>query len=246
MKDHSIKEQKQREYCHVYLFNEALFGQSWEHLKTMEEEVEVRLEVDFSRYFVCRTGIPKKWYSTRLGIDRRRFTEMLYAFRAQAAELLKNCGYAGETEVVNYDLSKQAALLFYPVRPDCSTPREVAEGVSALWERTYRETEGFESAGLANLTVLSPELHAYGELAEAFARLSELCRLSFFVMEFLVLDEETCQSLKKPYDFRQALDLIAEWEQALFERQYEKLDAILEELFLRRLKYSFDEALCRR
>ena len=245
MKDHSIKEQKQREYCHVYLFNEALFGQSWEHLKTMEEEVEVRLEVDFSRYFVCRTGIPKKWYSTRLGIDRRRFTEMLYAFRAQAAELLKNCGYAGETEVVNYDLSKQAALLFYPVRPDCSTPREVAEGVSALWERTYRETEGFESAGLANLTVLSPELHAYGELAEAFARLSELCRLSFFVMEFLVLDEETCQSLKKPYDFRQALDLIAEWEQALFERQYEKLDAILEELFLRRLKYSFDEALCR-
>lgn len=240
------REQKQREYCHIYLFNEALFGQSWEHLKTMEEEVQVNLKVDFSNYYVCRTGIPKKWYSTRLGINRNRFAEMFYTFQAQAYELLENCGYAGDMDVVNYDLSKQAAILFYPIRSHCSTAREVAEGISALWERTYRAEAGFETAGLANLTVLSPQLGSYEELAEAFARLSELGRLSFFVMEFMVLDQEICESIRRPCDFRQVLDLLSEWEQAFFDRQYGDIDAILRQLFCEKLKYSFDEGLCRR
>ena len=50
------REQKQREYCHIYLFNEALFGQSWEHLKTMEEEVQVNLKVDFSNIMYAGPG----------------------------------------------------------------------------------------------------------------------------------------------------------------------------------------------
>lgn len=236
----------QAKYCHIYIFNEALFGQSYDHLKTMEEETQTFLRIDFSHYYVCRTGIPKRWYSTRMGIARKQYVDRLDRFRERVSDLLQNCGYKGDMDTVNYDGSKQVAVLFYPVRKNCSTPAEVAEGIMALYAEAYQEEKGFEQTGLANLTTLSPCLHSYEELAEAFDKISRLGKMAFFLMSPVVLDEELYCKWKRPYDFRQAQDVLNEWEQAFFAKEYEKMELILKELLENKVKYSFDETLCRR
>lgn len=233
-------------FGHVYIMNEALFGQSFDQLRELQEEAKVSLQVDYSHYYVCRTGIAKKWYRSRLGITRERYMEQKEYLKGCLERLLCECGYRGDMDTINYDRSKQIAILLSPCRPDRRTPGETAQRITALWQEVYENEEGFRETGLANFTAISEELHSYDELEGAFEEVSRLSRLAFFRMEPMAVDRVWYEEQKRSCDFRQIRDLLSDWEQAFFAKRYEEMEGLLRQLFCGWLKNSFDLALCSR
>ncbi|MCI8402574.1 MAG: helix-turn-helix transcriptional regulator [Lachnospiraceae bacterium] len=233
-------------YNHIYIMNEALFGQSFEQLKEMMAEMGLSLKVDFSHFYICRTGISKKWYRSRLGMTREHYIRQKDILKECLENLLEDCGYVGEMDTVNYDRSKQLAIVFSPGRQERCTPREVAEKITVLWEETYKKKEGFTGSGLANVTAFAGPFHSYEELEGGFEEVSRLHRLDFFRMESMVLDRAWYEQRTSPCDFGQIKELLNDWEQAFFTKQYEKMEAVLRQLFCVRLKNSFDRDLCER
>lgn len=155
-------------------------------------------------------------------------------------------GYEGDLDVINYDRSKQVAVLFSRKEDLAAAPREMAEKLAQLWDRLYERTESFAASGLSNLTVLSGHLQSYGQLSPAFERISRLSSLSFFMREVKVLEEQEGRSSGISGDFSHALELLGDWEQGLFAKRSGAMREALEELFTGFLKGTMDWELCRR
>ena len=57
-------------FCRTMIVNEALFGQTEKQLRMMMNEVETELNFDFHDFYVWLPGLPKKYFSAELNINR--------------------------------------------------------------------------------------------------------------------------------------------------------------------------------
>ena len=63
-------EKNRERNCIFYAMNESLFGQSYSQLQNMEQEMGIKLNIDFSHCYLILTGLPRRFYMERLGMRR--------------------------------------------------------------------------------------------------------------------------------------------------------------------------------
>lgn len=77
--------QQQIETCKRYIINESLFGQQYDQLLEMMQEMNVELKIDFNNCYLILAGIEKRFYNSKLNLNR----EIIWIF----LPLLNTCWY---------------------------------------------------------------------------------------------------------------------------------------------------------
>ena len=70
-------EKNRERNCIFYAMNESLFGQSYSQLQNMEQEMGIKLNIDFSHCYLILTGLPRRFYMERLGMRRSDLIEQV-------------------------------------------------------------------------------------------------------------------------------------------------------------------------
>lgn len=228
--------------CRIYAMNESLFGQSRTQLNEIEQEMDIRLEIDFSNCYLILTGLPRRFYMERLGMGRAHLMEQLDALHDAIPAMLGTCPAHYELTVLNYDYSKRLVIAVSPEGEfDVSA---FSKKVGSFVEDFYQRIAPHKTPESRNITVYSGQIESYAMYQLTFLKLTELYERAFFVREYDVFDHEQAQKnqiLTSMVETERELTLLVD---QLFLRSVPEVDAHLRTLFLERLKHAQDRRLC--
>ena len=177
-------------FCRTMIVNEALFGQTEKQLRMMMNEVETELNFDFHDFYLCLTGLPKKYYTAELNMNRKDFVRIFEAFIRQIHNQARQDEIEMMHAVINYDGSKQIAFL---VKKGSKSEAEIlafAGRIMEILEAEYQKDERYQRSSLANFTVLSPWICDYSALAATFETVRKLSRMAYFDMRPIVVQQQ--------------------------------------------------------
>ena len=225
-------------FCRTMIVNEALFGQTEDQLRMMMKEVDTELNFDFHNFYLCLTGLPKKYYTSDLKLNRQDFVRIFEAFilriQAQARQAAVEMMHA----VINYDGSKQIVFL---IKKGAKTESEIlmfTRQIMETLEAEYQKDERYLQSSLANFTVLSELISDYSTLAAAFEKLRKLSRLAYVDMRPAVIRSQDIPQGKG--DWNRIRELLEQIELLLFDKNVRKLELAVHELFIKEVKPSFN------
>lgn len=232
--------------CHIMAFNEALFGQSRVRLDGLLEQTGVTLGVDFNRPFsLCLTGVEKRFYARRLGLDRAEFVRRSWALIRQGMALLDELGGSWDVDIVQYDQSKQLCFLFALPDGAPQSPLDVALALHTLAEEMFGGAELLARHGLSAVTALVEHVEGYETLSNAFREAKRLNRCGFFLTGPGVMTARRLEALVRPCPMAEVRELVDTVERAVAGSDGPTLEEALRALFLDLLGGSFDLALVR-
>ncbi len=174
--------QTARQYCRYYILNECMFGQEYEQILEMMEEMNVKLDVDFTNCTVLLTGIAKRFYTSRLHIRRRQYFQISNALRAYLDELQETLHFQYELVTVNYDSSKLMSVVFTFKQP-FDQLKELALSITQFVQKQFENYGLNETPYLRNHSILSNPIHSFDEFQRTFERMLKQHRLGFFSIE---------------------------------------------------------------
>lgn len=232
------------EYCRLYVINEVLYGQSKEQVERMQQEMNVKLNIDFSYCYVLVTGVKRHEYNRRLRIDRAHFVQNIYFhLREMVLQMGREEGFRAEFGVVNYDYSKRIVIFLSPLKPRFD-PMPCARRISGWMDEQYRET-GELNPHFTNITTLSGRIERYEQVNKAFEALTQLYRLAFFHRTIQPLTQELMLESRIPYSMVEAERIIEELISAIYGQEELRAQRLLQQLVLGYLKSSQDISFCR-
>lgn len=171
------------------IVNEALFG-GYESLQDALKS-GVTFNVDFDRYFVCLTGIPRQLFAGHLHKSLDNFLEVYSAWRAQVLEYLHGHGIVADIAVVKYDQSKRICCIMSGFSDENGPamgggrlrsgidPLGAAHFMHATYARLYELLWDVADTECSFVTALSDAASGFDALGGTFAQVDELSRLSF-------------------------------------------------------------------
>lgn len=227
-------------FCRTMIINEALFGQREDQLRMMMNEVGTELNFDFHNFYLCLTGLPKKYYTSDLKLNRQDFVRIFEAFIRRIQAQARQAGVEMMHAVINYDGSKQIVFL---IKKGLKTEAEIlsfACKIMEALEAEYQKDERYQQSSLANFMVLSELIPDYFSLADAFERLRRLSRLAYFDMRPVVVRSQDIPQRRGGWT--RIRELLEQIELLLFDKNVRKLELAVHELFIKEVKpsYSFD------
>lgn len=229
-------------FCRTMVINEALFGQSEKQLRMMMNEVNTEIYFDFHDFYLCLTGLQKKYYTSVLNMNRSDFIKIFRASMEQIEALASQQKITKLHAVINYDSSKQIVFLIKKENHNERDIQRFAGQIMSILEAEYQKNERYQHSGLANFTVLSDLIAGYDQMADEFEQLRWLSRLSFFDMRPAIIRKQDLQ-IKKA-DWKRVREKIDQLEELIFIDQPARLEEAVHDIFSRDLKRSFDFQLC--
>lgn len=236
------QEKSRERNCIYYAMNESLFGQSRAQLENLEQEMEIRLNIDFSDCYLILTGLPRQLYMERLGMRRAQLIELLNLLRQAAEEQARALDFVFEVTVLNYDYSKRLLLVLSP-KGELDVPA-LAAYFGALAEEYYQRIAPHKSAETRNITVYSDKIESYEGYQRAFSDLRELYDRAFFLREYDVFGAEQAQRERIHTSMVEAERELTAISERLFLRNGAEAEERLRVLLLEQLKRAQDRRLC--
>ena len=229
-------------FCRTMIVNEALFGQTEKQLRMMMNEVETELNFDFHDFYLCLTGLPKKYYTAELNMNRKDFVRIFEAFIRQIHNQARRDEIEMMHAVINYDGSKQIAFLIKKGNKSEAEILAFAGRIMEILEAEYQKDERYQRSSLANFTVLSSWICDYSALAATFETVRKLSRMAYFDMRPIVVQQQDIPEGKG--DWKRIRELFEQIELLIFDKNVRKLELAVHELFSKEVKlsYNFDLA----
>lgn len=196
------------------------------------------------RYEDCRilvTGIPTQVYHDIFGWrqpDAMAFFTLDY--KPLADELLERYGWEGISLIYLFDGKKRLVTIFSPREGE--RPGEalaLAEELTVRLQKRYEEKLLKEEGGYCTFTALSDPVSHFEDIAPTFTRTSEMAGCSFFRMEPVTLTAQRLEEWSCPVDVVYLNERFNALQDAVLGGDAPRAAAILEEVFLTRLKQSF-------
>ncbi len=237
--------------------NEALFG-GYESLQDALKS-GIAFNVDFDRYYVCLTGIPRQLFSGRLHKSLDNFIEVYGSWRTQVSEYLHRHGIATDIAVVKYDQSKRICCIMSGFSDDENgsassinarnplsniTPLRAAHFMHLTLARLYELLWDVTDSECPFVTALSDSVSGFDALSATFAQVDVLSRLSFFWDRSRVLTSEMQSARQIPIKVEQLDGRLRSIERNVLTMDMHGLEDALRGLFFKDLRYSFDFWAC--
>lgn len=213
------------------LINEILFGQDYDTFRDSLDSNGMHLHVDFSRYRLCLTGIPKNVYEERFGKSLGDFLQVLDALKARLSNEFAARGIAFDVAVVKYDGTKRICCLMNVPTDSKEAETDAGAFVHRSIVEAYREVWGLDESEYALASALSDRLEGFDALHPGFKRARQLANLSYFLDGPCLMTEEAFQLAHSPLSIRAMSDGLAEIERALARVDLVSMDSAHGELF---------------
>lgn len=232
---------QQIETCKRYIINESLFGQQHEQLIEMMIEMDVKLSIDFNNCYLILTGIEKRFYNKKLGMDREQYLEIFAAANEEIQKQSEAYGFMWEMSAVNYDSSKLIAILITPCKQHLPI-QNLAETIQEKLQLEFTRHGLHQNAYLSNITFYSNPITSYEQFQAEFKALRNLHRLAFYRMKPMAMNQTDFFKVQHPAKLMDLVDLVQKLQQALINKKAESVHFLLHELIIY-LKKSMDVVL---
>lgn len=232
---------QQIETCKRYIINESLFGQQYEQLIEMMIEMDVKLSIDYNNCYLILTGIEKRFYNKKLGINREQYLEIFAAVNEETDKLSEEYAFMSEMSAVNYDSSKLIAILITP-RKQYFPIKIIAETMQDKLQQEFIRHGLQKNDYLCNVTFYSQHITSYEQFQTEFKTLRNLHRLAFYRMKPITIIQTEFLNYQHPAKLMDLVQLVSKLQQALINKKTENIHFLLHELIID-LKKSMDVIL---
>lgn len=225
----------------LFHFSELLSGHEREAMDHTLDEYGDELPFCYEDCRILVTGIPTQIYHDIFGWrqpDAMAFFTLEY--KPLADELMEKYGYRGISLIYLFDGKKRLVTIFSPKGE--GRPGEVvamAEELTARLQARYQEKLLGKSREYCTFTALSDPIRRFEDIAPAFARTAEMAGYSFFRMEPVALNAQRLEEWSRPVDGVYLNERANALQEAVLGGNGQEAAAILEEVFLLRLKDSY-------
>lgn len=151
-------------------------------------------EIDFSRYYVMITGLPRQVYRPAFGTDAFQYSLRFKDVEIEVVGMLEKQGVRCMTTMLLYDHTKRFCMIFN--KPDSISAVDVAQITAGCFNRLNAQIFDMNKTPYRNYTVLSPEVHGYENLPGTFRELDALSRQQFFDMQTMLMTPALLQQMR--------------------------------------------------
>lgn len=184
-------------------------------------------EIDFSRYYVMITGLPRQVYRPAFGTDAFQYSLRFKDVEIEVVRRLEKQGVRCMTTMLLYDHTKRFCMIFN--KPDDVSALEVAQTAASCFDRLNAQIFDMSKTPYRNYTVLSPEIHDYENLPGTFRSLDELSRQQFFDMQTMLMTPALLQQLRKAVSQEQIHESMTQLRTALRSRNAQAVENVVDE-----------------
>lgn len=239
------KEQVLMSFFQMTLLNEVFMGLTKDYYESRLKIVDTQLNINFAHAYLLLTGLKKDVFTGVYGLSTDDYVHKVFKpGYIKVEQLMFQNGYQFEMHLVTYTQTKQFAVLFSPSNNSKIDACEIAWQVQKIIQEQYESVFLGSNDAYCNFSVLSPVLHSYEEIHPAFLMLSELSNASFFMLEPTVMTQEQIMTRKVTLKREELYELLQLLCNAVIAGDVDTVKSITKDIFLVKLKLSFDRDLC--
>ncbi len=176
---------------------ELLFGQPIDYYRQQIDKQFVA-PIDFSRYYVMITGLPRQVYRPYFGMDAFAYSSHFKQVEFQIVQLLQRQSVQCMTTMLLYDHTKRFCMIFN--KPQSSCALDIARTAACCFDQLYARIFDMSQIPYRNYTVLSSETHGYENLTQVFRQIDALSRQQFFDAHTTVMTPKLLEQLRLELD----------------------------------------------
>lgn len=226
-------------YTRLIFLNEMLSGQDIEYIDNLiEYEKEPPLRFNQEQCYIGLLGLKKVVYSGYYRLTTNEYMEIYVTFEQMAAAYFADHHLNGEIALTLYS-DKQIAVIFSVSEKSDVTAMEIFKYLQDTLQQMYQET--FLKDGIyGNQTFILTEPISRAQIPEYYQSLQKLSNLSYFLEKPGLVWQEWIQQKRREAEPEEIRELRKQLFQAVNDCDKETCAEALEDLFLRKIKNSFD------
>lgn len=206
---------------------ELLFGQTLAYYEQQLEKEFVR-SIDFNRYYLMITGLPRQVYRPFFGMDAFAYSAHFKKTEAQIVSLLEKRSVCCMPTMLLYDHTKRFCMVFN--KPDDVSELEVAQIAAGCFDKLYAQIFDMQKIPYRNYTALSGPICGYDHLPLAFQQTDALSHQQFFDGHTSIMTPALLEQLRIHADPEQIHEDIAHLRAALGTRHAEAIEKALDQV----------------
>lgn len=226
-------------YTRLIFLNEMLSGQDIEYIDNLiEYEKEPPLRFNQEQCYIGLLGLKKVVYSGYYRLTTNEYMEIYVTFEQMAAAYFADHHLNGEIALTLYS-DKQIAVIFSVSEKSDVTAMEIFKYLQDTLQQMYQET--FLKDGIyGNQTFILTEPISRAQIPEYYQSLQKLSNLSYFLEKPGLVWREWIRQKRREAEPEEIRELRKQLFQAVNDCDKETCAEALEDLFLRKIKNSFD------
>ena len=186
-------------------------------------------EIDFSKYYVMVTGLPRQVYRPTFGTDAFQYSQRFKYVEIEVVRKLEKLGVRCLSTMLLYDHTKRFCMIFN--KPDSISQIEVARIAAECFNQLNAQIFDMRQTPYCNYTTVSDEISGYDQLPGAFKALDQLSRQQFFDMREMIMTPELLAGTCIPVSREQLHEDITLLRAAIRERDAKGMCDMLECIF---------------
>jgi len=186
-------------------------------------------EIDFSRYYVMITGLPRQVYRPTFGTDAFQYSLRFKDVEIEIVRMLERQGVRCMTTMLLYDHTKRFCMIFN--KPDSLSALDVAKIAASCFNRLNAQIFDMSKTPYRNYTAVSDEVQGYERLPQAFREVDALSRQQFFDMQTGLMTRALLESVRVPVQREQIHENITLLRAAVRARSADATEKALAALF---------------
>lgn len=234
--------QQQIETCKRYIINESLFGQQYDQLLEMMQEMNVELKIDFNNCYLILAGIEKRFYNSKLNLNRENYLDIFAAVKYLLVSLEQTYEFEKEMSAVNYDSSKLIAVMITPKTSKELPIPIIADQIQKKLQQQFIEARQVKHPYLSSITLYSEPIVSYAHFQSAFKQLRNSHRLAFYKMRPCSMQASMFIKDRQNVKLIDLIPMVQKLQQNLLDGKLKNMRFIVHEIMLS-LKRSMDVIL---
>ncbi len=233
-------------YTRMVFINEMLSGQDEDYLQDLiVRERESAFAFDASGFYICLTGLPKRVYSGRYGLDANDNMVFVVQFERRMKQALEALGGQGEIVLYLYE-DKQIVVVFSfagkPVEQQDAYALRAAQQACEMLQQMYESTY-LKDGAYANVTLLSQRLTAWNQIGAQMRRMNRAWERSFFQMKPEVWTQDFWSRKPQRLPHAALSESRHQLQQAVITGDGQRVKTCLREILLAQIQPTMDEYL---
>ena len=151
-------------------------------------------EIDFDRYHIMITGLPRQVYRPTFGTDAFAYSRRFKDVEIEVVQMLEKQGVRCMSTMLLYDHTKRFCMIFN--KPENISTIDVAQIASGSFNRLNAQIFDMNRTHYRNYTVVSDEISGYENLPQAFKKMDLLSRQQYFDMRTMVMTPSLLESVR--------------------------------------------------
>lgn len=158
-------------------------------------------EIDFDRYHIMITGLPRQVYRPTFGTDAFEYSLRFKDVEIEVVRMLEKQGVRCMPTMLLYDHTKRFCMIFN--KPKSISAIDVAQVAAGCFNRLNVQIFDMNRTKYRNYTVVSDEISGYENLPQAFREIDLLSRQQYFDMQTMVMTPVRLSQTRIPADREQ-------------------------------------------